>query len=261
MKYTIAVLRNGEIIAEDTGEDYAGLFFDGEYIPGDCIEVKAEDAGCFAYVQLDDATGADLCLLKSHNYRYEIPFGEKKTGMSPKAFSGNKHLLYVKSAKEHEIYAYRNLAVNVYDNHENDALYPHAYANVETRNEAVFAARNAIDGNTENRSHGEWPYESWGINRNPNAEMTVDLGCEAIVDKIILYTRADFPHDSWWTQATITFSDNSEMVVDMQKSTAPHEFTFSPIKTSKVTLSKLIKADDESPFPALSQIEIYGKIQ
>lgn len=29
----------------------------------------------------------------------------------------------------------------------------------------MFAARNAIDGVTANRSHGSWPYESWGINK------------------------------------------------------------------------------------------------
>ena len=47
-------------------------------------------------------------------------------------------------------------------------------ANVETRGEAVFAARNAIDGIYENDAHGIWPYQSWGINRDPNAALTLD---------------------------------------------------------------------------------------
>ena len=33
----------------------------------------------------------------------------------------------------------------------------------------MFAARNAIDGIFENSAHGEYPYQSWGINRDPNA--------------------------------------------------------------------------------------------
>ena len=44
---------------------------------------------------------------------------------------------------------------------------------LETGGEAVFAARNAIDGIYENSSHGEWPYQSWGINRDPNACLTL----------------------------------------------------------------------------------------
>lgn len=33
-----------------------------------------------------------------------------------------------------------------------------------TRGESVFAAQNAIDGITVNTCHGEWLYQSWGIN-------------------------------------------------------------------------------------------------
>ena len=49
------------------------------------------------------------------------------------------------------------------------------HANVETRGEAVFAARNAIDGIYENDAHGIWPYQSWGINRDPNAALDAGL--------------------------------------------------------------------------------------
>ena len=49
-----------------------------------------------------------------------------------------------------------------------------ASANVETRGESVFAARNAIDGVKANRSHGAWPFESWGINRQDDAQLTLE---------------------------------------------------------------------------------------
>ena len=71
--------------------------------------------------------------------------------------------------------------------------------------EAVFAARNAIDGVTANLSHGKWPYESWGINQQDDAQMTLDFGRPVDIDKIVLYTRADFPHDNWWESVTFTF--------------------------------------------------------
>ena len=87
--------------------------------------------------------------------------------------------------------------------------FPHASANVETRGESVFAARNAIDGVTANRSHGSWPYESWGINKRQDAEMLLEFGCPVDCDRVVLWTRADFPHDNWWIQARLTFSDGS----------------------------------------------------
>ncbi|MCI8723775.1 MAG: hypothetical protein HFH16_08740 [Ruminococcus sp.] len=88
------------------------------------------------------------------NVTYLLPFGEKRINLSPKAFYGNKHLLCVQAAKRFEVDTYRNLAVNVCDQHHLKNCYPHASANVETRGESVFAAQNAIDGVTVNCCHG-----------------------------------------------------------------------------------------------------------
>ncbi len=130
---------------------------------------------------------------------------------------------------------------------------------METRGEAVFAARNAIDGVLANESHGAWPYESWGINRQDDAEMTLDFGRPVDFDKIALYTRADFPHDNWWVKAKLSFSDGTEEIVEMEKSVKPHLFSLERKNITWVKISDLIKADDPSPFPALTQIEVYGK--
>ena len=88
--------------------------------------------------------------------------------------------------------------------------------------------------------------------------MKLDFGREVEIDKIVLYTRADFPHDSWWKEVTITFSDGTELVQKLEKSIKPHVIEIEKKKISWLTLSKLIKADDPSPFPALTQIEVYG---
>ena len=77
---------------------------------------------------------------------YQVPFGEKKICYSPKTFSGKKHLISARIARPFEITAYRNLAVNVNDQHQDANCYPHASANIETRDESVFIARNTIDG-------------------------------------------------------------------------------------------------------------------
>ena len=51
-------------------------------------------------------------------------------------------------ARPFEITAYLNLAVNVNDQHQDANCYPHASANIETRDESVFIARKTIDGMT-----------------------------------------------------------------------------------------------------------------
>lgn len=79
-------------------------------------------------------------------------------------------------------------------------------------------------------------------------------------DRIVLYTRADFPHDNWWKQVTLRFSDGSEMVCELEKSSRPHSISFERKVITSVQLCELIKSEDPSPFPALSQIEVYGKV-
>ena len=72
------------------------------------------------------------------------------------------------------------------------------------------------------------------------------------------YPHASFPHDNWWVKGTVEFSDGSSMVLDLEKTDGAQEFTFSEKKISWLVLKDLIKADDPSPFPALTQIEVFG---
>ena len=123
---------------------------------------------------------------------------------------------------------------------------------------AVFFACNAIDGICENRNHGVWPYQSWGINRQADAEIVIDFGRVVRADKAVLFTRADFPHDSWWTEVSLTFSDGTSLVWELEKNRFGQELRFESKYITWVKLEKLVKADDPSPFPALTQLEIYG---
>ena len=237
----------------------AHLAWDGEYRKGDIIEFSGITPGKFYVVKVDAAIDPALVLIDREIVKFPIPFYEKKTSYNPLAFFGNRHVISIRNAFEHEIKAYKNLALNPFDQHEITGVYPHASANVETRGEAVFAARNAIDGCICTLSHGEWPYESWGINRQDDAEFTLNFGRPVDFDKVVLYTRADFPHDNWWVEATITFSDGTNEIVHMDKKVQePHIFNIEKKGINWLKLGNLIKADDPSPFPALTQIEVYG---
>ena len=245
--------------AEATGAPvWLNLVYAAEYAEGDTITLTAR-AHSHLVLQLDDALEPAVVYLSGERFTYPIPFAEKKLSYNPKTFSGSTHLLRARVATSAEIAQYRNLALNSHDCATNSTCFPHASANIETRGESVFAARNAINGNTVNTSHGAWPYESWGINRDPNAALYLDFGRAVTIDRLVLVTRADFPHDSWWKEATVTFSDGSSLVLPMQKSYAPHVFTFAPKTVTALTLQKLIKSEeDDSPFPALTQLEVYG---
>lgn len=251
--------QNGKTLAVSRNEDEVNLVYSAEYQDGDRIIVEASENNQYYWLQVDDALGQDLVYYKGGVFSYPIPFGSKRIQLSPKAFSGSKHLLRVKKAKPFEYLTYRNLSKNVNDHHGNNNTFPHAFANVETRGESVFAAMNAIDGVTAGESHGEWPYQSWGINQRPDAEMTIDFGRLVEVDRLVIYLRADFPHDNWWKEVSVEFSDGETKSFSLQRTGMAQEFTFEPKQTLSVKLKEMKKSAEPSPFPALTQLELYGK--
>jgi hypothetical protein len=242
------------------GEKEVCMCVTSEYEEGDRIVLEYNGEPAQVWFMADDAIPETLLFIKG-NYEVKVPFGEERKGYSAKAFRGNSHYLHARMAEEHEIYSYRNLALNPLDSHTNNTGFPHATANVETRNEAVFAARNAIDGVKANVSHGEWPYNSWGINRDPNAELKIDFGRDVVTDRIRIYLRADFPHDNWWKEIKLEFSDGSDMILNPVKTGEGQDFRFDEKTISSLVVKDLIKAEEESPFPALTQIEIYGTVK
>lgn len=256
---TLKVLRADDSTGGvSSGENETNLVYTSPYQEGDRIFLEASKTDCFLVLQVDDALGSALIYLKEEVLIYTIPFGEKRVSYSPKVFAGSRHLLSVRVATDAEIAAYRNLALNVMDQQGNSFCFPHAHANVETREEAVFAARNVIDGVKENRSHGAWPYHSWGINRRDDAELTVDFGREVSIDRVALYLRADFPHDNWWKQVTLRFSDNETMDCQLIKTGSAQTITFEPRTVTWIRLEQLIRSEEPSPFPALTQLEVFG---
>lgn len=249
----------GNIKLDKIDTEEVRLVFKEAYEEGDKIVFTTSEKNIYLFAQVDDAMGESFIYITKNEIVYEIPFGEKRVSYSPKVFYGDRHLLSLRVAKEEEIKCYKNLALNVMDSQEINGVYPHASANVETRGEAVFAARNAINGNCENKSHGRWPYESWGIGMRDDACFRLDFGRSVVTNKIVIYTRADFPHDNWWVKGTLRFSDGSRIVWNLEKSDKAHVLEFEEKTIEWLTFSDLIKADDPSPFPALSQIEVYGR--
>jgi hypothetical protein len=241
---------------ESSGELWA--VYDGDYQEGDRIELSCGKENGFVFVKLDDAMEGTVLYCRG-DYSFPIPFGEARMSYSPSSFTGKRHYLYVREATGAEIAGERNLALNPYDFHGNTGLFPHTWANVETRGESVFASRNAVDGLLANSFHGEWPYTSWGINRDPAAEFHLEFGREVELTSVCIYLRADFPHDAWWKSGSLSFSDGSSITLEFEKTGEGQRYTFPPKKVSSLTFHRLIKADDPSPFPALTQLQAFGR--
>lgn len=243
----------GSVLAQGNGV----LCYEPAYQPGNVLELTVPQPGYYI-VCLDDAMGDEFVFFRDTVFRLEVPFGEAHISYSPRAFAGEMHYLSVRSATAAEISVSRNLARNRYDHHDNTCVFPHVWANVETRGESVFAARNAIDGIIYPTGHGRYPFESWGINRDPNARWELDFGRPIQADTLVLTTRADFPHDAWWTQAHLTLSTGEEQILSLQKTSKGQRFDLHGVLITGLKLDQLIKADDPSPFPALTQVEVYG---
>jgi hypothetical protein len=259
MKLRIKIIGpDGQIKAESEGNKYVRLVYPAAYEEGDTVTVSSDTAG-YIVLCAEDSIIPVFGYLKSE-YSLIVPFGEKRVSYSPKSFCGNTHLLYARDAEVWEMKQYRNLALNPLDNRENTGFFPHAQANIETRGESVFAARNAIDGNTASAGHGPWPYESWGINKRDDAELKINFGQKVFIDRLVFTLRADFPHDNWWKQAKITFSDNSEIIPVFRKGGLPQEFLLPSRTVEWLVMSNMEKDEtDPSPFPALVQLEVFGK--
>lgn len=258
MKLTLKVVNMAcAVLAEAEAQDEVFLVYRADYCEGDRLVIEASEPG-HIWLALDAGMPMTLVFLQKTEFVSPIPFAAKRKSYPPQAFSGNLHRIAARRALAGEIGTRRNLALNPFDDHENNALFPHVHASSETRGEAAFAARNVIDGEKASAGHGFWPYTSWGINRDPEASLTLVFGRSVLIDQLTFYLRADFPHDAWWHEASVTFSDGDSASFPLRKTGAAQSFSVAPRRVEWIRLHDLKKADDPSPFPALTQIEVWG---
>lgn len=251
----ISILRGESVLASAEGAKEVLLLYQGGYEQGDAILFESDTP--YAILRADAAIAPARVYLPEKKYLYPLPLtGDLPLAYPPQAFAGDRHILSITPDAPGE---YRNLAVNPLDRRFDTSVFPHASANVETRDESVFFARNVIDGLHYAKGHGLWPYISWGIGTRADACLTLDFGREVEIDKAVLYLRADFPHDAYWTQGTLTLSDGASITFPLSGIDGPQEIPLGAHRVTSLSLSGLVKCDMPSAFPALRQIEVYGK--
>lgn len=255
---TISILdASGKVLAASAHQHEAHLCVSHAYAPGDTIVIDADVK--HLWVQMDAALLPGEVYLPTGRMTWLVPHGEHRLAYSPAAFSGERHLITARTMTASEVAARRNIACNPSDLRGDTDFFPHCTANVETRGESCFAARNVIDGVRISNSHGEWPWQSWGIGAREDAWLLLDFGREVAVDEMALTLRADFPHDAYWVSGHAVLSDGSEIAYDLQK-TGDRQFI--PLGNRCVRwlrLERMHKSDDPSAFPALIELEVFGK--
>ncbi|MCB2307964.1 carbohydrate-binding protein [Clostridium estertheticum] len=245
-------------ISEMSGMEEISLIHTKKYKKGDKVCFTNLSGNKYLVINIDNELSEALIYVPGNILEFSIPFGDDSIPYSLCSFKGSNHNIDMRIATNEEIYCYRNLAKNVMDKSCNTTYYPHVTENIETRNEAIFAARNTIDGKTNNQGHGVWPYESWGTGQREDAELLLNFGREVEVDKIALYLRADFPHDTYWNDITIVFSDGTQKNVRPIKTSDAQSIEFDKKRISWVKLMDFKMADETSEIAALTEIEVYG---
>ncbi len=155
---------------------------------------------------------------------------------------------------------YRNVALNPLDSTNCEPVsFPHATSNSEY-NQREFAARCAIDGNRRNDDvHG---CGSWGPQKEPGIWWRLDFGRPVEIDKLVLFLRAawtpvDAPHDSYWQEATVKFSDGSTEKLALKQDATGQEFPLSKRTVSWLVFKNLKPAADR--WCALCEFEAWGR--
>jgi hypothetical protein len=269
----------GEVLAQsDTaGADGAAkLVFDRPYQAGDRIVIAG---GTRLVVGLEECLPECLVYSPAGQFEYAIPKpGPEQRAYPPKCFPAAHHVLTASNAREGAdgtrsvpatgadgtrsvpaaVLESRNVALNPYDVRGEAKSFPHATSNSECRKEGVFAARNAIDGQTKNTGHGGWPYQSWGPDVRKDLWWKVDFGRPVEIEQVAIVIRADFPHDRFWHSATIEFSDGSSLPIELKKDREKQVFPVPKKTVTWLRLTDLVQADPPG-WAALMEVEVMGR--
>ncbi len=252
---------NGDVKWKAWGEDI-DEHFHGEYEEGDKFRVESVDTN-FVKIRLDETMGEAMMYLPDGLFEFIVPFGyERSACYAPGAFSGDDHRIRISEPTEAEIYAEREISLNSHDRHNVHKYFPHAWANFVTRENPCFFERNAIDGVIDNSNHGSYPYHSWGGGLREDLEFEVRFGEPVEVSKVVIFIRADFPHDTYWKEADLEFSDGEKIHVELKGVAEGQVTEFEPRMTEFVRLTGLKQqrlADGSLSFAALSQMQVFGK--
>ena len=248
----------GETVSAASHETEVHLCTETDYGEGDMLVINCTPCS-HLWVQMDAALMPGEIYSPTGIIKWRVPYGHDRDAYSPAVSVPGRHAVSARIMSQDEIRSRRNIACNPSDLRGDVDFYPHCTANVETRGEALFAARNVIDGYRINSGHWGWPYQSWGIGGRDDACCTIDFGREVEIDEMAIVIRADFPHDAWWSQGQVVLSDGDVIDFPLTKTADRQFISLGPHRVSWMRLQNLKQDPSADGFPALTEWEVYGR--
>ena len=86
----------------------------------------------------------------------------------------------------------------------------------------------------------------------------MEFGRPVEIDKVVLYIRADFPHDRHWRTATIAFSDGSRERITLARTANPQTFTFTKRTARWLKFTDLVQ-DEPLGWCAFTEVQVWGR--
>ena len=162
---------------------------------------------------------------------------------------------------------YKNVALNPGDVRAPGHGFPHASSNSEypcppasgtgaCTPDTTFLALSAIDGKVNNSCHGSLACASWGPQMLDSLWWRVDFGHDVQVDKVVILIRRDFPHDSYWKDATLVFSDSSKLTIHPDSVAFLQPFTFASRTIKTLTITNLVPFANK--WCGFTEVQVWG---
>ncbi len=238
-------------------ENSIDFLYDDFYKEGERFQVSCDSD--FLRVSFDESQVESIVYVPTHEFNYTVPIGKAISAYDSESWEKKGHKIVLSEVLE-EAFSQRNIALNSVDFTQNQKTFPHAWANLVTRGDPVFEAKNAIDGVCDNSNHGNYPYHSWAAGARQDMVYTLDFGSEVEVEKLIFFLRADFPHDTYWKSVNVLFDDGEKVGAEFVKTAYGQELILDePKKTQKITLVDFKQVSEPLSWAALSQLEVTGK--
>lgn len=248
---------------EATGETAVELNVTRAYKEGDKITVTLPEGQHYlAFCLAKDIVEETILYLPDSVFTFTA---QNMTMSYPSDLTQKKCTITARIPTVEELTASRNLACNPADLEKAKNVFPHAtttsvHDKTNETNRLHFEARNAIDGFTQNNGHGGFPVQSWGpaSTMRKSDHFTVNFGRDVNLTEIVIYIRADFPHDTYWDSCTVTFSDGSTQVLSLKKTGNAQTFTLEvPVTTSSVKFNNFTKVAG-SDWASWMEVELIG---
>lgn len=258
-KTEVVISYNGN---EESGLGSAEMKVSSKYKTGEKIEITLPEGQHYLAVTIaKDVLDEAIVYLKNNKFSYTIP---DFSGSYPSELQESGCIISARVPSNDELLEERNIALNPSDLLNAKTVFPHSSSNnvYQNNQSPEWLARNAIDGFKQNTGHGTYPLQSWGPDSTVKSSdyFKIDFGREVKISKIVLYIRADFPHDAFWDSCVVELSDGSVLDISGIKETQKKQtFKFDEFTTTSLKFTGLNKSSSsKGDWAAWTEVEVYG---